>query len=298
VKKITSHSTEPPSTYVVQDRTQEEIHRLEIQDKMMTIEMGGVLSELDDPTRLRHVLDVGCGTGGWLMETARVYPTIEKLVGVDVSVKVVTHARAQAKSLGLGERVQFQAMDALLALDFPAASFDLINQRAGLSWVRTWDWTKILMEYQRVSRPGGIIRITEPSLIMESKSPALMKLNTVMLEAFYHSGHFFAANSDGVARELAGLMVRHGIKDVQSRVHTQVYSPSTETGQYFYEDMLHVFRLSLPFFQKWTRVPRDYQEIYQQALKEMQQPDFMATGTLLTAWGTSKGIPLSGRRVR
>jgi hypothetical protein len=33
-------------------------------------------------------------------------------------------------------------------------------------------------------------------------------------------------------------------------------------------------------------VPEDYEEIYQQALKEMQQPDFVATGTLLTVWGT------------
>jgi hypothetical protein len=41
----------------------------------------------------------------------------------------------------------------------------------------------------------------------------------------------------------------------------------------------------LPFFQKWTRVPSDYEEIYQQALKEMQQPDFVATWTLLTVWG-------------
>src|SRR5215469_6860033 len=117
--KTMSHSTEPPSTYAVQERTQEEIHRLQIQDKMLTLAAGGVLPELDDPTQLRHILDVGCGTGGWLMETARVYPPIETLVGVDVSIKVVMHARAQARDFGLAERVQFQAMDALQGLDFP-----------------------------------------------------------------------------------------------------------------------------------------------------------------------------------
>ena len=37
---------------------------------------------------------------------------------------------------------------------------------------------------------------------------------------------------------------------------------------------------------KWTSVPDDYEEIYQQMLTEMQQPDFVATWTLLTAWGT------------
>ena len=41
----------------------------------------------------------------------------------------------------------------------------------------------------------------------------------------------------------------------------------------------------LPFLHKWTRVPHDYENIYQQALSEMQQPDFVATWNLLTAWG-------------
>jgi hypothetical protein len=49
MRKFVHRAKEPPSTYTVQNRTQEEILRLEIQDKMMTIEMGGVLPELDDP---------------------------------------------------------------------------------------------------------------------------------------------------------------------------------------------------------------------------------------------------------
>ncbi len=41
----------------------------------------------------------------------------------------------------------------------------------------------------------------------------------------------------------------------------------------------------LPFLRKWTRVPDDYEEIYQQMLSEMQQPDFVATSSYLTARG-------------
>jgi len=52
----------------------------------------------------------------------------------------------------------------------------------------------------------------------------------------------------------------------------------------FYEDMAIWFRVGLPFYQKWTYVPSDYQDIYQQALEEMQAPDFVATWTLLTVW--------------
>src|SRR5919198_1067729 len=93
---------ENPSAYFVQDRDNlEEVTRLEIQDKMITTGMGGVLPELADPASLRRVLDVGCGTGGWLIETAKAYPSIEKLVGVDISNTIIEYARAKAEALHL-----------------------------------------------------------------------------------------------------------------------------------------------------------------------------------------------------
>jgi hypothetical protein len=48
-----------------------------------------------------------------------------------------------------------------------------------------------------------------------------------------------------------------------------------------------IFRTMVPFLRKWTRVPDDYEMLYQQMLGEMQQPDFVARGSLLTAWGNN-----------
>jgi ubiquinone/menaquinone biosynthesis C-methylase UbiE len=283
-------STDPQkeyaSTYFVQDQSnQEEMTRLEIQDTMLTTGMGGVLPELADPSSLRRVLDVGCGTGGWLLETARQYPTIEKLVGADISNKMMAYAREKAKVGGLDERVEFKTMDALRILEVPNASFDLVNQRLGVSWLRTWEWAKLLIEYQRVARPKGIIRITE-GIGAESNSPALTRLNKLALETFHRSGHLFTPSSDGITGQLVRLLTQHEIQDVKSRVHTLVYRSGTVEHQNFYEDMRHGFRVALSFFQRWTRVPDDYEDICQQALKEMQQPDFVATVILVTAWGT------------
>src|SRR5712691_9601457 len=74
------------STYIVQDRSnQEEMTRLQIQDQMVTTGMGGVLPEQSDPTVFQRVLDVGCGTGGWLIQAAQTYPSMTKLLGVDIS---------------------------------------------------------------------------------------------------------------------------------------------------------------------------------------------------------------------
>jgi ubiquinone/menaquinone biosynthesis C-methylase UbiE len=278
---------ERPSTYVLQDQSkQEEIARLEIQDKMLTLGMGGVLPELADPTLLRRVLDVGCGTGGWLIETAKRYPTIEKLVGVDISKTMIQHARQEATAALLDERVLFQTMDALGMLDFQTSYFDLVNQRLGLSWLRTWDWQKVLMQYARMTRPGGIIRITEANLLCENNSPALTQLITIVIEALHHSGHLFTPKGDGVTSQLVRLMTEYGIQDVKSHVCTLVYQPGTRLRQYFYEDLVTGLRISLPFFKKWAHVPNNYQEIYQQALKEMQAAEFAATWTWLTAWGT------------
>jgi hypothetical protein len=76
-----------------------------------------------------------------------------------------------------------------------------------------------------------------------------------------------------------------GAQDVKARVHTLVCRAGTEAGQNLYEDITRAFQLFLPFFQKWTNTPSDYQKIYQQAKKEMQSADFVATGRLVTAWG-------------
>src|SRR6266702_1969322 len=112
---------EHPSAYFVQDRSnEEELTRLQIQDQMITAGMGGVLPEQPDPTIFQRILDVGCGTGGWLIEAAKTYPAISLLVGVDISSKMLDYARTQAEAGQVTDRVKFRAMDALRILEFPA----------------------------------------------------------------------------------------------------------------------------------------------------------------------------------
>ena len=282
--------TEPrpelPSTYVVQDRSnEEELTRLRIQDHMLTVGMGGVLSEQPDPSIFRRVLDVGCGTGGWLIEAARTYSNMTRLVGVDVSKRMVEYARSLAETERLSERVQFQTMDALLMLEFPADSFDLVNHRSGQGYLRTWDWPKLLQEYRRVARPRGVIRITEVNFALESGSPALNRLNHLLVQAFSRAGHYFTPEGDGVTSQLARLLEQHGMQNVQTRVYTLEQRAGTPEGEHFYEDARLLYRTIIPFLQKWTRVPDDYQAIYQQALDEMHRPDFVGRVGLLTAWG-------------
>src|SRR5690349_15647806 len=97
---------EHPSTYFVQDRSnQDELLRLEAQARILTSGMGGVLPEQADPTIFQRVLDIGCGTGGWLIEAAETYPTMSLLIGIDISGKMIEYARAQAAAQQVSDRV-------------------------------------------------------------------------------------------------------------------------------------------------------------------------------------------------
>ncbi len=286
---------EHPSTYFVQDRSdQEELNRLQVFDAMFTVGMGGVLPEQPDPTIFPSVLDVGCGTGGWLIELAQTTPSCKMLVGLDVSRTFVEYARAQAEAAQVSDRVQFHVADALRMLEFPTNFFNLVNHRAASSWLRTWDWPKLLQEYQRVCRPGGVVRITEGNWGWVSSSPALSRFFELFLQAFYQAGHYFTPIVDGATSQLAHLLHQHGLDEVQTRTCTIEYRAGTLEWQRFFEMNKLGFRTIVPFLRKWTGVPDDYEEICQQALSEMQQPDFTATTSLLTAWGR---VPRSKRRL-
>ncbi|HJT55639.1 MAG TPA: class I SAM-dependent methyltransferase [Ktedonobacteraceae bacterium] len=284
----TNPRREHPSTYFVQDRSnEEELTRVMKQGQMLTSGMGGALPEQSNAATLRRVLDVSCGAGDWLIEVAKTYPMIPHLVGVDVSGRMVEYARALAEDQGLSNRMEFYTMDALRMLEFPAHSFDLVNLRCGWSYLRTWDWQKLLNEFQRICQPGGVIRVTEGNIV-QSNSPALTRLGELFLQALYQAGHFFNPNHRGVIDELAHLLRKSGIVNMRTHEYALKFYAGTPEGENLAEDMQRAYRTFVPFLRKWIRVPDDYERVYQQSLIEMHQPDFVATWTLLTAWGNTE----------
>lgn len=277
---------EHPSTYVVQDRSnEEELIRLSVQDQMLTAGMGGVLPEQPDPTIFKRVLDVGCGTGAWLIEAAKTYPNMSLLIGADISRRMVEYATSQAEKAGVNERVEFHTMDALRMLEFPQGYFDLVNQRLGMSYLRTWDWPKLLREFTRVTRRGGTIRLTESDVIIDSTSPALMRSNEAFLNSLIQAGHLFTPDRLGIVNELPSLLSRHGFKNVQTRSYTLEYRAGTPEWRSFFEDMKRIMQTFAPFVRKLGKQPEDPEVLAQQAIEEMQRPDFVAKWNLVTVWG-------------
>ncbi len=278
---------EQPTTYFVQERSnKDELTRLEIQDQMLISGMGGVLPEQPDPTIFQQVLDVGCGSGHWLIEVAKTYPSIKSLIGVNANERMIKYARAQAEAQQVADRVQFHTIDLLSKFEFPDNSFDLVSQRMGQSYARTWDWPNILSECSRVAQSGGVIRLMESDMILDSPDPAFTQLNEMLLQALYHSGHYFAQSSDGLTSKLTDLLQQYGLQNIQTSVRLLEYRAGTVEGQHLYENTKYLFRTIVPFLRKWTRVPDDYEVVYQRALDEIQHADFFATWRFVTAWGT------------
>lgn len=280
-----SPRNESPSTYFVQDRqSKDELARLKIQDQMLTRAMGGVLPEQPDPSIFRRVLDVGCGSGNWIAEFAQTYTTTS-LVGIDISQRMIDYARTQASSNSLDDRTTFFVMDALKKLEFPDASFDLVNMRLGSSFLRTWDWPALLSEFSRVTRPGGIIRVTDSQIFQQSTSPAQMQHSEMIECAFYRSGHLFTTQHDGLTSHLISLLKQHCCRDAQVKAYDLEYQAGTAEGQAYYKNAEYAIQTLRPFLEKWGCATRDYDAICKQALEEMRQPDFHATSHVLTVWG-------------
>lgn len=295
-------STNPPdprqhyhSTYFVQDRSnQDEMTRLAIQDRMLTTGMGGVLPEQPDPTHFQRILDVGCGTGGWLIEMAKIAPATAQLFGIDINQYMLEYARTQAQEEQVHNRVKFHVMDALLILEFPREYFDLVNMRFATPFIRTWDWHKLLTEIRRITRPEGVIRLTEYERITSS-SPALIHMLKMAGDAFYRAGHLFAEGTTGdnfsegtigVAHNLVHLLSQYGVQNIQTHRSSQELPAGAPGSESFAEDLRLGLRTIIPFLRKWGCLADDYNTYYQEMLEAMQQPEYMASWSLITAWGT------------
>jgi ubiquinone/menaquinone biosynthesis C-methylase UbiE len=278
------------STYYAQgSQSEQELVRLTIQGQMMTEAMGGPLPEQADPSSFRRVLDIACGPGEWVMETAKTYPAMS-LTGIDINRGMIQYAREQAVAQHLEDRVSFHVMDALLILEFPSSFFDLVNLRCCVGFMRTWNWRKMINEMLRVTRAGGVVRITDAEAGHTfHASPALTQFSELFQSALFQAGNLFEQAPSGLTAHLASLLGQHGCKAVQTRTYSMIYQAGTPSAQVYYEDMQRAFQTLRPFILKWgpRTKPADYDAMCQQALAEIQQSDFQATWNLLTAWGTT-----------
>lgn len=279
-------SNENENTYILDTASGAEMARLMKQDRMLTNGMGGLFPERGDVSLMDDILDIACGPGGWVLDTAFTYPTTS-VVGIDLNRKMVEYARAQAWSRGL-ENAKFQVMNALERLDFPAESFDLVNARFLVGFMPQAGWPLLLQECMRITRPGGTIRLTEFDEPGTSNSVAFEQWKTLTFRAISKAGFTSAPDGHnyGIMPILGRLLRDAGCEQINQRAHFIEFSYGTEGHEPMYQNCKIAFQLVQPFIVKMGILSEEEaQEHYNQMLIEIMSEDFCGIWSYMTAWG-------------
>ncbi|QBD78936.1 class I SAM-dependent methyltransferase [Ktedonosporobacter rubrisoli] len=281
-------SVDPPGhgfkSVYVSARASGELPRPFAQDHLLTKGTGVLPAQLD-PSRVQRVLDVACGCGRWVHEVAQAYPRIEA-VGFDTSRVLINFARAQARSQGL-RNAHFLVMDLQQHLDFPNHTFDLVNARF-LNFLPAQSWTRLMHELGRITRPGGIIRLTESEWWYFTNSPALESLNALVIQALKkqykrsRTGYF-----TGVLPLLGRFLREAGCTDITQVPYVIDFSAGTELYEIFRRDAAVAFKLFQPTVVKMQiATQEELDKIYKRMTLEMQKADFRGLLLPISAWGT------------
>lgn len=140
----------------------------------VTKHMGGIeaTDELAALCRIgpeTSVLEVGCGTGVTACHLARRYGC--RVLGVDLSERMIEWARKRARRKSLEQRVQFRAADAQ-ALPFEDRTFDAVICESVTAFPE--DKQKAVDEYARVAKAGGCVGMNEGTWVKASPPAELV----------------------------------------------------------------------------------------------------------------------------
>jgi ubiquinone/menaquinone biosynthesis C-methylase UbiE len=273
------------STYVLDAENAAEMARLRKQHEMATRAMGGLLSEQTDLSSFHDVLDIACGPGGWTLDLAATYPHMN-VTGVDTSRLMLDFARSLAMEQGLNN-AHFCMQNVLEPFQFPDASFDLVNSRYMCGFLTPRDWSKVIAEMVRVTRPGGTVRVTEPELVMTNNA-AVEEFNALLAQAMLRSGQSFSPDGRfmGITAVLAGMLRDAGLVDVRLKAHVTDISFGSPDYADALEDNMVVVKLIQPFLIKLGLITQETgEQLYQRYMEGSQSPSLRGLGYFLTVWG-------------
>lgn len=154
----------------------------------VTKHMGGVKATeaLADSCRIdrdKYILDIGCGLGRTACYLAKTYGC--KVMGIDLSQKMVEQSRKRAKKEGLDDQVEFRTADAQ-CLPFEANTFDAVIGESVLAFIENRPLA--FREFIRVVKPGGSIGFNECTWIKRPPERLVKYMADILGAAFLTPG--------------------------------------------------------------------------------------------------------------
>jgi len=273
------------TAYFIDAENAAEMARLINQDRIITRCMGDLFPPQLDLTNIHDILEIACGPGGWALDVAKVYPDM-RVTAIDISQIMTEFARYQAREQEL-HNTHFIVMDALKPLDFPDNSFDFVNARLISGFMSKQAWPLFVQECVRITRPGGIMRLTDYEANI-SNSFAVDRLSEFVAKAMYRAGLSFSPTGWQTAMTpMLGKFLRDaGCLHVRHMAHVLDSSAGTTEHVSQYQNAMVFFKLIQPFLVKSGETTEEEAEsLYVRALEEMMSPNYCALYYFLSAWG-------------
>jgi ubiquinone/menaquinone biosynthesis C-methylase UbiE len=273
------------NTYLVDPEDSSEMARLINQERIMTWGMGGPLAGLPVLPDTAQVLDLCCGPGGWVLDTAFEHPEME-VAGIDISEQMIAYANARARSQQL-PNASFGVMNVLEPLDFSDNTFDLVNARYLIAVLHREKWLDVVRECYRITKPGGLIRFTEGDRLTSS-SLALAEVVQYLYQLGKAHGYGFSPDgrSWGITHMLGGFLRTVGCEEIQSRMHVIDFSADTEAWADYFHNFDVGLRSVYPQLIKAGMVTQEkLDQLHQQMVIDLHLDTFRGVSPYMSAWG-------------
>lgn len=274
------------NTYIINIESGAETARLLDQDRLVTFFMQSLFPPEVDLSKIYRVLDIACGPGEWVRDVAFHYPEM-RVVGVDINRTMIEYARDMALVRKL-DNVAYRVMNVLEPLDFPDNSFDFVNARFLVGFMSPSAWPELVKECLRITRPGGIIRLTECDDMGTTNSPTYNQLLEMGQAAMQKAGRTLAPDglSIGITTMLGRFLRDGGCKNIQRAAYTIDYSSGEKAHAAVCLDIQMMTKLTQPFMVKMGVVDnKEMDDLYEQMVNEMEAETFNGLWIIVSVWG-------------
>lgn len=251
--------------YPVPSRDPNEFNRLSRQDMLLNEVCPLLPSGVTNP---KAVLDVACGTGGWLRTVAQNHPKTQ-CVGMDISSLMLDHARAMADSGGLKNIKYVQGDFFNLPKMFPAQRFSLVQMRVS-TWFVGARKREVFAAIKSLLLPGGVFRIIEFEQPFPNNSAAWKRYNTLFFTALEKRGvlYYGTAEFPVMLREL-------GFSPVIPESFVVDLSAGTPNIQAMRDDMQdQILTVGKMIVVEGLLTEDDFEELRQECIDDMNKPGF------------------------
>lgn len=285
------------NTYIFNPEDGVEMARLIHQDRIVTKGMGGPLAGLPDLPENAQVLDVCCGPGGWVLDLAYLRSDLQ-VAGIDVSRMMIDYAQARAQTQQI-HNTSFGVMDVLKPLDFSNNCFDLVNARFLIAVLQRGEWPKLIQELYRVTKPDGMIRLTEGDSMGTTTSFAFAELSQKAYQASKVIGYGFSPDgrSLGITQMLGQFLQKVGCENIQNKMHVVDFSANSGAWADVFHNYEIAFKAIQPLLIKQNiATQEELDQLYEQFLVELHLDEFRGVWPYMSVWGTKPQLQKKQRK--